>query len=49
MYLTTLSRMPSDAERQVMVGPFAEVKDRREATEDVLWTLLNLKEFVFNH
>lgn len=49
LYLTTLSRMPSDAERQVMVGPFAEVKDRREATEDVLWTLLNLKEFVFNH
>lgn len=49
LFLVTLSRYPSEAERQVMQAPFADTMDRREAAEDVLWTLLNLKEFVFNH
>jgi hypothetical protein len=53
LYLTTLSRFPKDAEREAMREAFASsqatVEDRREAIEDVLWTLLNTKEFVFNH
>ena len=49
LYLTTLSRFPSDAERKLMAQAFDDTKDRRSAVEDVLWTLLNTKEFVFNH
>lgn len=48
LYLSTLSRMPTTAERDLMLPAFTEL-DRRAATEDVLWTLLNSKEFLFNH
>lgn len=49
LYLTTLSRLPTTEERDLMSTPFLEATSRREAIEDVLWTLLNTKEFVFNH
>lgn len=52
LYLATLSRYPSDAERRAMLEPFAaamSVEARRAAIEDVMWTLLNTKEFAFNH
>jgi hypothetical protein len=48
LYLATLSRFPTDDERSLMVRMFQESGDRREAAEDVLWTLLNTKEFIFN-
>ncbi len=49
LYLSTLSRFPNDAEQLLMRRAFADSKDRRTATEDILWTLLNMKEFVFSH
>ena len=50
LYLGTLSRFPTARERGVMLRVFAEAgADRRAAAEDVLWALLNSKEFVFNH
>lgn len=49
VYLTALSRFPSDAERQLMRQAIVEAGNRREAIEDLLWTLLNTREFVFNH
>ncbi len=50
LYLSTLSRFPTDEERALMLQPFqAAGSDRSAATEDVLWALLNSKEFVFNH
>ena len=49
LYLATLSRFPNEGERQLMRQAFAESQDRPAATEDILWTLLNTKEFVFNH
>jgi hypothetical protein len=48
LYLSTLSRMPSAAETDLMLQAFT-LLDRRAATEDVLWTLMNSKEFLFNH
>ena len=48
LYLCTLSRFPTSAEQELMQQAFRET-DRRAAAEDVLWTLLNSKEFVFNH
>ncbi len=49
LYLATFSRFPNDSERQWMLQAFGESSHRVESVEDILWTLLNSKEFVFNH
>jgi len=49
LYLATLSRPPSGQERELMREAFAASKDRRAATEDILWAILNSKQFLFNH
>jgi hypothetical protein len=49
VYLATLSRFPSPTEREWMRQSFRESSSFREAAEDILWTLLNSREFVFNH
>ncbi|MGC3967385.1 MAG: DUF1553 domain-containing protein [Pirellulales bacterium] len=48
-YLRLFSRRPTDKERQRCAAHFAEVSDRREALEDLLWALINTQEFVTNH
>ncbi len=48
--LSALARFPTDAERAVLLQSLAEAGiDRRAALEDVLWTLVNSKEFIYNH
>lgn len=50
LYLGTLARFPTDRERALFLEAFKEPgSDRRTAVEDVLWTLLNTKEFLYNH
>ena len=49
LYLSTLSRFPTDAERKLMLPALTDSSSRREAVEDILWTLVNTKEFLFNH
>ncbi|MBM4069598.1 MAG: DUF1549 domain-containing protein [Planctomycetes bacterium] len=50
LYLGTLSRFPSEREREVMLRVFTESgDDRQAAVEDVLWALLNTRGFVYNH
>ena len=50
LYLATLSRFPTDDETALMRQAFEEsAANHRAATEDVLWTLLNTREFVYNH
>ncbi len=50
LYLATLNREPTPAELRLMRSAFADqTTDRQTAVEDVLWTLLNTKEFLFNH
>jgi hypothetical protein len=50
LYLSTLSRFPVAEERELMVSVFAEpAANRQTAVEDILWTLINTREFVFNH
>ena len=48
LYMAVLCRLPTEKEKAASLAVFAE-SDRRSATEDVLWALLNTKEFLFNH
>ena len=49
LYLVTLSRLPSDAERTPALGHVTKHTDKRRAWEDVVWALLNTREFLFRH
>ena len=50
LYLTFYSRQPNDVESKNVVGHLRrEPMQRRQAAEDLAWTLMNTVEFVFNH
>jgi hypothetical protein len=45
-YLAALSRPPTKNEREKLAAFVSKAKDRREALEDVVWGLVNSKEFL---
>jgi hypothetical protein len=49
LYLAALSRFPSDDETMEALMNLAQASDRQKEAEDLLWALLNSKEFLFNH
>ena len=50
LYLTFFSRRPTKEETTMAVAYIRKEKGRRrEAVEDLAWTLMNSLEFVFNH
>ena len=49
LYLATFSRYPTVAERQRAQEYLSRQTDLRRGLEDVLWVLINSKEFMFNH
>jgi hypothetical protein len=49
MYLAALSRLPVQGETDAALGHVAKSPDKRKAWEDVLWALINSKEFLFRH
>jgi len=49
LYLTALSRPPSAAEQKRLMEYVESAKDQQRAVEDVLWAILNTREFMFNH
>lgn len=49
LYLVTLSRPAVDAEIQSCRTIIEKAPNRREGLEDVLWSLVNSREFLFNH
>lgn len=50
-YLSSLSRYPTDEERQAMLDVLKGTsgEERRLALEDVYWSLLSSREFLFHH
>lgn len=46
LYLATLARLPSAREREILLPRLERAADRRMALEDLLWALLNSKEFL---
>ncbi len=49
LYLSALSRKPTEAELAAAKRHIAAQSDRRLALEDVGWAILNSKEFLFQH
>ena len=48
-YLRTLSRRPTEAEAEAAAGHLADSTDGAKGLRDLLWALLNTKEFITNH
>jgi len=49
LYLSALSRYPDEKERALLLELFTAPGDRRSAVEDVLWAVVNRKEFLYCH
>ena len=49
LYLATLTRPPSEAERTTALRHVAESSDPAAGLRDLFWALLNSQEFVFQH
>ena len=49
LYWHTLSRPPSQAEAAKFVPAIEQAPDRRAALEDIMWGLINAKEFLLRH
>jgi hypothetical protein len=49
LYLAALSREPTKEETAILVAYVEGRKDVQAAYEDVVWAVINTKEFLFNH
>lgn len=49
LFLATLSRYPTAAEKVTAVEHFRTSRNRQEAITDIIWALINTREFILNH
>jgi hypothetical protein len=49
LYLRCLARKPTEMEQTKLLAFFKDKKDAEPVLNDVFWSLLNSKEFIFNH
>ena len=49
IYLAAYARLPREDEKQMLVAHLNATEDKRAALEDIYWSILNSKEFIFNH
>lgn len=49
IYLAALSRPAFEDEKKVALAHIAKGSDKRKAWEDVLWAVINTREFLFRH
>lgn len=48
-YLRTVSRYPTDQEKEIAMGYIQDHETPAEGVKDLLWVLINTKEFMVNH
>ena len=49
IYLSALARRPNERERTVAAAYLQQKTDRQGAVEDLLWAVMNTREFQFQH
>jgi hypothetical protein len=49
LYLRAFSRSPTQSAAEALLQHVANSADRRQGWEDVLWTVLNSQEFIYQH
>jgi len=49
LFLASLSRFPNAGEKQAALEHVKAKKDRQKGLADVMWALLNTREFILNH
>src|SRR5262249_39660923 len=49
LFLATLSRLPEASESRAALEAVGRAADRRAGLTDVLWALVNTREFILNH
>jgi hypothetical protein len=49
LFLATLSRFPGENERRAAIDHVNETGHRKKAFVDMLWALINTREFIVNH
>jgi hypothetical protein len=49
LFLRALSRLPSEATVKSLAAHVAESTDKRLAWEDILWMIINSREFIYQH
>ncbi|MDP7205608.1 MAG: DUF1553 domain-containing protein, partial [Pirellulaceae bacterium] len=49
LYLLAFARDPSSEEREIAIAHIDKTGDAKVAFEDIVWALINTKEFLFNH
>ncbi len=49
LYFWVYSREPAEDEQQVALAHIEKTENKRQAYEDIIWALINTKEFLFNH
>jgi hypothetical protein len=49
LYLAAYARLPTNAERERTLAYLKKQKDLHQGLEDLVWALLNSREFLFNH
>ncbi len=49
VFLTSLVRKPTDAERSAVMEKIKTGSDRKAVYQDLLWAILNSKEFLYQH
>jgi hypothetical protein len=49
LFLATLSRLPTEAERAACLSHVRNAESAEKGLQGVLWSLLNTREFVVQH